>query len=98
MRTRELPDSFGSGSNGVETFYRAPFIYKIWKLSGREIDILLFIAQGLTSREIGEMLFLSKRTIDYYRRRLRKKLGIKCEIELYNIAAEFAAYWNEINK
>lgn len=47
-------------------------------LSDREKEILQLVAQGKTSREIGELLFISKHTVDTHRRNIQKKTsGIK---------------------
>jgi DNA-binding NarL/FixJ family response regulator len=45
-------------------------------LSPRERQILLMVAQGLTSHAIGEALHLSPKSVDTYRSRLMKKLGL----------------------
>lgn len=45
-------------------------------LSAREREVLAWLAEGLSSREIGERLSVSPRTIDSHRVRLMKKLGI----------------------
>lgn len=45
-------------------------------LSPREVQILQLLAQGLSSREIGERLFLSVRTVEKHLERLRQRLGI----------------------
>ncbi len=49
---------------------------KKWKLSRREIEICELIRQGLTSKEVAEILFTSVKTIEHHRNRIRKKLGI----------------------
>ncbi|MGH0037429.1 MAG: response regulator [Myxococcota bacterium] len=46
------------------------------RLSAREREVLTWLAEGLSSREIGERLSVSPRTIDSHRVRLMKKLGI----------------------
>ena len=46
-------------------------------LSAREQEILSLIAQNLTSHEIAERLFISKRTIDFHRTNLLVKLKAK---------------------
>jgi DNA-binding CsgD family transcriptional regulator len=51
-------------------------------LTGREREILLSIAGGLTSREIGVVLFLSVRTVEWHRARLATKLGTSRRSEL----------------
>ncbi len=45
-------------------------------LSPRERQILLMVAQGATSSAIGEALHLSPKSVDTYRNRLMKKLGL----------------------
>lgn len=45
-------------------------------LSPRERQILLLVAQGATSSAIGEALHLSPKSVDTYRSRLMKKLGL----------------------
>ncbi len=45
-------------------------------LSPRERQVLLLVAQGATSNAIGEALHLSPKSVDTYRSRLMKKLGL----------------------
>ncbi|WP_422011216.1 response regulator [Roseateles sp.] len=45
-------------------------------LSPRERQILLMVAQGATSQAIGQALHLSPKSVDTYRSRLMKKLGL----------------------
>lgn len=45
-------------------------------LTKREIEVLRFIAEGLTSREIADKLFLSLNTINTHRTNIMKKLNI----------------------
>jgi DNA-binding NarL/FixJ family response regulator len=46
-------------------------------LSDREKEVLRYIALDLTSQQMAEKIFVSKRTIDYYRLCLLTKLGVK---------------------
>jgi len=46
-------------------------------LSRREQEILNYIALDLTSQQIADKLFVSKRTIDFHRLNLLMKLGVK---------------------
>jgi DNA-binding NarL/FixJ family response regulator len=46
-------------------------------LSGRELDILRFVGRGLSGPEIADSLHLSARTVETYRGRVCKKLGVK---------------------
>jgi DNA-binding CsgD family transcriptional regulator len=51
-------------------------------LSDRERQVLLGIIHGLTMREISERLFLSKSSVETYRRRIYEKLDLKSKSEL----------------
>jgi len=46
-------------------------------LSPREKEILKLIAKGKTSKEIGEILFISHRTVDNHRTHILEKLNLK---------------------
>jgi len=58
----------------------------IKSLSEREYEVFELTARGYTSREIGEKLFLSPRTIETYRTRIMAKLEIKHRSELLDFA------------
>lgn len=57
-------------------------------LTQRERSILNYISEGLTSREIGEILSLANDTVRDYRESLIKKFGAKNSVNLIKIAAE----------
>lgn len=46
------------------------------KLTPRETEVLVLIAEGLTNKEMGEKIALSSRTIETHRERMMQKLGI----------------------
>ncbi len=46
-------------------------------LSAREQEVLTLIAEGLTSREIADKLFISPRTVETHRKNLMTKLHVK---------------------
>lgn len=46
------------------------------RLSERERQVLVLTARGFTSREIGEQLFVSARTVETYRSRIMEKLDL----------------------
>lgn len=46
------------------------------QLTGRELEVLQFIARGHTSREIGERLFISENTVKNHVRNVLDKLGL----------------------
>ena len=47
------------------------------RLSEREIEVLLAICQGLSTQEIADKLFISKRTVDKHRANILEKSGCK---------------------
>lgn len=53
-----------------------------WALSGREQEVLRFLIQGLSSKEIAASIFLSRHTVDTYRRKILEKSGCKTTREL----------------
>jgi PAS domain S-box-containing protein len=48
-------------------------------LTSTEIQIVNLIKQGMRSKEIADLMKLSKGTIDFYRKNIRRKLGIRNE-------------------
>lgn len=46
------------------------------KLSGQELTVARYVAEGYMSKEIADRMNLSKKTIDYYRGSIRKKLEL----------------------
>jgi DNA-binding CsgD family transcriptional regulator len=55
-------------------------------LTAREREVFRLIGEGLTSREIGEQVFLSVRTVEWHRARLMAKLGASKRSELIALA------------
>jgi DNA-binding NarL/FixJ family response regulator len=57
-------------------------------LSPKEIDILRHVSKGLASTDIGEVMTLSKRTVENHRHRIMKKLRIKNSSSLIKFAID----------
>jgi DNA-binding NarL/FixJ family response regulator len=55
-------------------------------LSSREREVLALTAEGFSSSEIGEKLFISPKTVDTYRSRIMQKLGLNHRSELVRFA------------
>lgn len=55
-------------------------------LSSREQEVLALTAEGFSSREIGEKLFISPKTVDTYRSRIMEKLKLNHRSELVRFA------------
>jgi DNA-binding NarL/FixJ family response regulator len=62
---KELTSSFGSKISQRSA-----------KLTSREIEICGMIKGGLGSKEISELLNVSRQTIEKHRKNIRKKLGL----------------------
>ena len=58
-------------------------------LSERERQVLELTVKGFTSREIGEQLSLSPRTVETYRERIMEKLGLEHRSELVEYALRY---------
>lgn len=56
------------------------------KLSAREKEVLQLIAEGKSSKEIGEILFLSPKTVDVHRNNIMKKIELHTIPELTKYA------------
>ena len=59
-----------------------------FKLTEREIEVLQFIAQGYTSRQIANSLHISIRTVESHRANLMGKLNLRTRVELVRFAAD----------
>jgi two-component system, NarL family, response regulator NreC len=55
-------------------------------LTSREREVLIMAAQGSTSAEIAERLSLSARTVEAYRARMMRKLGLRTQMDLIRYA------------
>lgn len=56
------------------------------ELSEREVEILAFIAKGLTNAEIAQQLFVSVRTVETHKSHIHQKLNVRTRAELVRIA------------
>lgn len=56
------------------------------RLSQREVQVLMMVAQGRNVHEISERLCLSSKTVSTYRYRLFDKLGVENDVELTRLA------------
>jgi DNA-binding NarL/FixJ family response regulator len=67
------------GGEGAEALHQ---------LSTREQEVLALTAEGFSSREIGEKLFISAKTVDTYRARIMEKLQLTHRSELVRFALQ----------
>lgn len=73
-----LVETYIEAENSAESQYH--------KLTPREQEVIQLTALGYTSREIGEKLVLSPKTVDTYRQRAFEKLGLEHRAELVRFA------------
>ncbi len=57
-------------------------------LTGRELDVLKYVAQGYTNKQISEELVISIRTVESYRASLLEKLNLHSRAELVRYAKQ----------
>jgi DNA-binding CsgD family transcriptional regulator/tetratricopeptide (TPR) repeat protein len=55
-------------------------------LTGRELEVLALVAEGLTNREIGERLFMSEKTASVHVSRILAKLDVRGRVEAATMA------------
>ena len=89
-----LVDSFDSWKGDVEQIDDVCVIgvrvekTDTFRLSKREIEMLHFLNQGLSSQEIAEQTFISVHTVNTHRKNMLNKLSAKNATEALNIARE----------
>lgn len=74
------------GLDSIKEVIRRYTVEHLTELTKRELEIIALIAKGLKSKDIGEKLFLSRHTIDTYRRTILEKTGCKNSSELIGYA------------
>jgi two-component system response regulator NreC len=55
-------------------------------LSDRELQVLKLVAEGFSSREISEQIYISTKTVETYRARFAEKLGLKSRAQIVKYA------------
>lgn len=58
------------------------------QLSTREKEVLHFLVEGLSNKEIADKLFISSKTVDNHRANILKKLNLKNNVQLVRFAIE----------
>jgi two-component system, NarL family, response regulator NreC len=57
-------------------------------LSKRELQVLKLVAEGFSSREISQQIFIGTKTVETYRGRFAEKLGLKSRADIVRYALE----------
>jgi DNA-binding CsgD family transcriptional regulator len=58
------------------------------RLTKREIEVLSLIAQGRSSQEVADTLFVSKRTVDFHLANIYEKLNVTNRVQAFRRAAQ----------
>ncbi len=58
------------------------------QLSAREKEVLHFLVEGLSNKEIADKLYISSKTVDNHRANILKKLNLKNNVQLVRFAIE----------
>lgn len=77
---------------GIKAYNKNGVHHKIqekYKLSGRELEIIILIKDGLSSKDMANSLGISFHTIEAHRKNIYNKLQINKVTELLRIFAEF---------
>jgi DNA-binding NarL/FixJ family response regulator len=69
-----------------EWLERAPEDVPDDPLTARETEVVKLIAEGYTSREIGDTLFISEKTVERHRSNVLEKLGLRDRVALTRYA------------
>lgn len=59
-------------------------------LADRELEVFELLGRGFSTREVGETLRISPKTVETYRGRIKQKLGLADSNELLHRAVQFA--------
>lgn len=78
-----------------ESHSNIPVFEVLENLSNKEEEVLLLIAEGLTSIEIAEKMFISTRTVDTHRLHLMSKLKLKSVPQLIKYAISYSTLYKK---
>ncbi len=87
-----LPPSIAARALAALAGGKTSRINSATELTGREIEVLALLAQGMTNKDIAQMLFLSVRTIEAHLRSIYSKLNVasRTEAALWAVKNGFA--------
>ena len=63
-------------------------LHKTYVLSERETQVLKLVAEGFSSREVAEQIYVSTKTVETYRRRFVEKLGLESRADIVRYALD----------
>ncbi len=78
--------------------YQDENLHSTARVTHREEQVLKFLNQGLSSKEIAERLHLSKKTIDFYRSSIMRKFNLKTIPDLIRFAIRYFYAKNDLEQ
>lgn len=90
-RSEELLDCIGRAikrdrASGLQHTERSNALDQLGGLTAREREVLALIVEGKSSRDVAQVVGISKRTVDSHRASLMRKLGAHSVVDLVRIA------------
>jgi two-component system NarL family response regulator len=82
-----FPEEPAAAADDSPSLFVNDFMRK-YQITPREVEIIRKIAQGYTTKEIGEQLYVSEFTVNAHRRNICRKLDIYTPVGLVNFAKE----------
>lgn len=58
------------------------------KLTKREIEVLTLVIEGKSSKEVADLLYVSKRTVDFHLANIYDKLSVTNRVQAFRRAAK----------
>ena len=80
--TRKLLDAFAGQLPDLRSSGEAPELPVLERLTGREREVLVRVAEGLSNAEIAEALFVSEATVKSHLGRILAKLGLRDRVQV----------------
>lgn len=87
MRTVAAGNRYISPESEERLREGASQVQPLSSLSSREREVLLLLTKGLSSKEIGKLLFVSSKTVDAHRLHINRKLGVRSPAGLAHLVA-----------
>jgi len=78
-RNRSCLEVLETNLKDIRTSFNGRLTSGTYNLTSKELDVANLIREGKTTKEIADLLYLSKNTIDFHRNNIRRKLGITNE-------------------
>ncbi len=75
--------------NGIANQHKNIAQFPMDRLSDRELDVFDLVGQGFGPKEIAEKLFISPRTVESHREKIKTKLGLSSASKLLRYAIQY---------